>query len=1156
MRNVAIRTLTLPAAIGGSGTTTYSLSPALPDGLSFDAAARIISGTSTAVAASADYSYTATDGADTAMLRFAIQVLDTQEQARAMDLLSVPNISDQTWTGGVAVSFQLPSVSLATTYSLGLLPDGLSFNNNNRTISGTPTKVETKSVTYFASNQYGDSGSRSFTITIANPISFSTTTVADVTQEWGKAVSVSLPSASGRSNIAYTLSGDMPSGVSFSATNLTVSGTPTAQKARTQYTYTATSGGFSNSITFHMEITNPALSFGSATISNVATHEHVEQDIQLPAVTNTNTGLSVTYSLSPSLPSGLSFNASTRKITGKNTSGYPSSTYTYTASASNATSASLTFTLKVDSNSAPTLQAFTNNPTTTDYTTSHLCIGKGYLSALMMPQVGGTTNRGFFNDADQDDWTVAVSGVSANPDLVGWLGVTTVQMDGNDVPAIGVEMYHPSNDFTAVTVTGTDDKGATVSFTWNVRMTSCTHTVNARDESTGGHQVEAKVGSWRTTGVGSPFSIASGDVADAFSVDSSTGELTVKSGVTLNHATKSSYTGVLNYAVGSATAQPTYTINVQQVTVPPKMSSPTVRAHSTDPWTKVNVSWSKPSGYVDGYEVRYKKAADSSWSTLLQFASNLGTTMSGLERGVAYQFAVRAYNNKGTGPSSDTVNFTTAGNRAPAFSATGTTTVYHVENTAVGGAIGSPFGATDADGDTLYYSMAGAAASKVDVDGATGQIKVKSGHTLDYEAVGAGSITGTMRVSDRKNPFGNADTVIDDTVAVVITWQDANEPPTAPRNLAATNNTSNYRFSLKLAWDAPSPTDMADKPPVTGYDVRYKKSASSTWSVRTHAGTSTSTTLAGLDAGTQYSIRVRAKNDEGDGAWTTITASTLADQPPPKPAAPTLAQNAATPKVKLDISWTAPSTTGLPPVTDYDVRYRKKSTSTTAWTSIPHTGTGRSASVGGLENGTTYQAQVRASNEAGTGAWSDAGEGTTETTNTNPFFYGTTTLRIVENSSAGAWVGRAYANDKEADTLEYSLSGPDAAYFDLSTSTAAVTVKAGTKLDYETKNLYRITVSVTDWRNLDGDADTVSVDATNAYYVRVTDWGVPAGQGVGPGDNAQQVRQVRQPNPELGRAQRREHLVRDDAGPGLLQRSAVPHRLHADTPDRLALVRV
>ena len=68
------------------------------------------------------------------------------------------------------MDFQLPSVSLATIYSTSNLPAGLSFSSSTRKITGTPTaKTASASYYYYASNAYGESGSRSFKIEVINP---------------------------------------------------------------------------------------------------------------------------------------------------------------------------------------------------------------------------------------------------------------------------------------------------------------------------------------------------------------------------------------------------------------------------------------------------------------------------------------------------------------------------------------------------------------------------------------------------------------------------------------------------------------------------------------------------------------------------------------------------------------------------------------------------------------------------------------------------------------------------------------------------------------------------------------------------------------------------------------------------------------------------
>ena len=121
------------------------------------------------------------------------------------------------------------------------------------------------------------------------------------------------------------------------------------------------------------------------------------------------------------------------------------------------------------------------------------------------------------------------------------------------------------------------------------------------------------------------------------------------------------------------------------------------------------------------------------------------------------------------------------------------------------------------------------------------------------------------------------------------------------------------------------------------------------------------------------------------------------NEPPPKLATPTVAANSTTPTTKIDVSWTAPTMTGKPAVSDYDVQYRK--TGDSSWTDASFTGTGTSTTLTGLDSGKTYEVQVRATNAEGTGGWSDSGSAITTA--------GGETRSIAENSAAGTNIGVA-----------------------------------------------------------------------------------------------------------------------------------------------------
>ena len=74
-QDAAIEPLVLPAASGGHGALTYTLTPALPAGLVFDPATRTLSGTPRVTMAAKTYTYTATDASgNAAKLTFRITV--------------------------------------------------------------------------------------------------------------------------------------------------------------------------------------------------------------------------------------------------------------------------------------------------------------------------------------------------------------------------------------------------------------------------------------------------------------------------------------------------------------------------------------------------------------------------------------------------------------------------------------------------------------------------------------------------------------------------------------------------------------------------------------------------------------------------------------------------------------------------------------------------------------------------------------------------------------------------------------------------------------------------------------------------------------------------------------------------------------------------
>ena len=293
------------------------------------------------------------------------------------------------------------------------------------------------------------------------------------------------------------------------------------------------------------------------------------------------------------------------------------------------------------------------------------------------------------------------------------------------------------------------------------------------------------------------------------------------------------------------------TISVTDESEPPDApGAPTVAATSgtTD---SLDVSWSAPDTTgrpaISDYDVQYRKSGDTAWTDHAHTGTSTTTTIGSLDSGTTYQVQVRATNAEGTSGWSATGTGSTD-NSAPAF-ASDTTTRSVAENTASGANVGAAVTATDADGDTLTYTLDGTDAASFSIVGASGQIQTSA--ALDFEAKSSYSVT--VKADDGKGGT--------DTIGVTISVTDESEKPTTPATPTVTA-TSGATDSLDVSWTAPG---LNGGPALTGYEVRYRISGS--WTDWTHSGTGTSATITGLTASTTYDVQVRALNGETPSDW-------------------------------------------------------------------------------------------------------------------------------------------------------------------------------------------------------------------------------------------------------------------------------------------------
>ena len=358
VENVTDVMLTLPEATGGDAPLTYSLSPALPAGLEFDAMSREISGTPTEVVEPAKtFTYKVEDeDGDTAELTFTIQIVSSSTPAFVNVMIEaqtyVENVTDVMLTLPEATGGDAP-----LTYSLTpALPAGLEFDAMSREITGRPTgTTDEATYTYKATDSDDDTAELTFTIVVEAdmmPAFALGASIADQMYTEHEAITdLPLPEAmGGNGTLTYSLTPAPPMGLSFDATSRELSGIPAEAIATARnYTYTATdTDGDPVSLTFTITIEGvPAFAAGTTIPAQRYALNSRITTLTLPEAMGGDG--TVSYTLMPTLPRGLSFNTSTRELSGTpEVVVSPAATFTYTATDEDSDTDMLTFTIEVE----------------------------------------------------------------------------------------------------------------------------------------------------------------------------------------------------------------------------------------------------------------------------------------------------------------------------------------------------------------------------------------------------------------------------------------------------------------------------------------------------------------------------------------------------------------------------------------------------------------------------------------------------------------------------------------------------------------------------------------------------------------------------------------------------------------------------------------
>ena len=368
--------------------------------------------------------------------------------------------------------------------------------------------------------------------------------------------------------------------------------------------------------------------------------------------------------------------------------------------------------------------------------------------------------------------------------------------------------------------------------------------------------------------------------------------------------------------------------------------------------TSIFLRWDAPTSdggsSITGYRIQASPNGSTGWIAIGTTGATNSFTDSSRDPGTTLYYQVAAINGVGRSGYSNVVSGTTPG------------------STGIPGAAGAPLNLTAvATGTSISLNW--------DVPSSTGG-KTISGYRVDVSAnvgiswtqlatsvatqhVHSGLPVGVtrhyrVRALYSDNTLGPPAFVHATTVATGI--------PGAPRNLRATPAGPT---AIDVDWDAPaSPGASA----VIDYQVEMSTTGGVPWTLLTTTG-QTSFRHTSLPAGATRHYRVRARNANDFGPWTSAVSATTSTGTPPGP--PRALTATAVGSSAIDLSWSAPTNPGSSGIIGYRIEWSSTRTPTGVWTDLEaNTGNTRTTYRDtGLAPNTERYYRVSAINSFGTG---------------------------------------------------------------------------------------------------------------------------------------------------------------------------------------------
>jgi alpha-tubulin suppressor-like RCC1 family protein len=315
-----------PSSTGGA-VVSYSVTPGLPAGLYIDSAG-VIRGTPTAVAGTAVYTVSATNGGGSTTASLTITV----NPATVPPSNLTYSVNPAVYTVGAAITPNTPSSSgdPVTSYRISPPPPGLNLTTSG-VLWGTPTAASTAAVYVVTASNAGGSTTASLTITVNAPTvppSNLTYSVNPAVYTIGVTIAPNAPSSTGGAVVSYSVTPGLPAGLYIDSAGV-IRGTPTAVAGTAVYTVSATNGGGSTTASLSMTV-NRLMAPPSNLAYSVNPATHIVGGAISPNAPTNDGGTTDSYSVTPALPPGL-YMDSLGVIRGTPTTATTPATYLVTA---------------------------------------------------------------------------------------------------------------------------------------------------------------------------------------------------------------------------------------------------------------------------------------------------------------------------------------------------------------------------------------------------------------------------------------------------------------------------------------------------------------------------------------------------------------------------------------------------------------------------------------------------------------------------------------------------------------------------------------------------------------------------------------------------------------------------------------------------------